>query len=33
MNLGGWIFLVLGWGIIITLTSNCFFKVIKVTKK
>ena len=33
MNLGGWIFLVLGWGIIIILTSYCFYKVMKVTKK
>ena len=33
MNLGGWIFLVLGWGIIITLTIYCFYKVMKVTGK
>ena len=33
MNLGGWIFLVLGWGIIITLTAYCFYKVMRVTKK
>ncbi len=33
MNLGGWIFLGLGWGIIILLTGYCFYKVMKVTKK
>ncbi len=33
MNTGGWIFLILGWGIIIYLTGFCFYKVLKVTKK
>ena len=33
MNIGGWIFLVFGWGIILSLTFYCFFKVMKVTKK
>ncbi len=33
MNTGGWIFLILGWGIIIYLTAFCFYKVMKVTKK
>lgn len=33
MNLGGWIFLGLGWGIIIILTIYCFYKVMKVTGK
>ena len=32
MNLGGWIFLIFGWGTILSLTAYCFFKVMKVTK-
>lgn len=32
MNIGGWIFLIFGWGIILALTAYCFFKVINVTK-
>ena len=32
MNLGGWIFLIFGWSMILALTAYCFIKVIKVTK-
>lgn len=29
MTTEGWIFLTLAWGVILTLTSYCFYKVLK----
>lgn len=33
MTTGGWIFLIMGWGVIISLTTYCFVKVMKSIKK
>ena len=29
MNIGGWIFLVLGWGLVTALLSLCYYRILK----